>query len=265
MAKVSADPSVTIPPTNPPAEPANEPVKDVIIDPRDEVIEAYKQQLLAESRRGASLAQENERLRSAPQTPPAANVEPTDEEEQEFFKKPVSTIKRLVKAEVESTVRPLNAFTANIERNNVIERAKEQMRGNPSAFPYISIPEVESYMDQMIASAKGLDANIFVLAYNTAVGYAISNGVELKKGATPTTPSNRSTSVPSPTPPYVRPTAPAPVNAPGAKKLRALSEAERKIARFNKMTDAEYILFTDGENSIVRASDEDIKKHLEAK
>lgn len=225
------------------------------------ILAAYNEQLIAQGRELARLRAEIEK-NNAPK--PEVERELTEDEEKEFFNKPVSTIKKLVKSEVDASIRPLNQFTANTQKQQILASLKEQMKKQPNQFPYIEVASVEQMFDQILTNAPSIDANAAVTAYNMAVGYAVSNGGidSLKPRNDNPPPNNSRSTLPVPgNPAHVRPTAPS-TPAPGNKKLRTLTEAERKIARFNKMTDAEYIAWTDGvsEKEVATISDEEIQR-----
>ena len=219
------------------------------------ILAAYQQQLLAETRERARLERELAEARKPKEQPP------TPDEEKEFFDKPKSVVRELIRQEIQEAVRPFNQSVAQQQREALIVAIKQQMRRNTAQFPYID--QVEGLFDQILSNTQNIDANVAVAAYNTALGYHISQGGRLEtapKNDNPPTP-NRGNPPVSNNPPHIRPSAPPAPPANGAKKMRALTENERKIARFNNQTDEEYLVWS-GEmdpKEIVHITDDDIK------
>lgn len=247
------DPTDTTPPTDPvdntpPANP--QPAGD------PNILAAYQTQLQHEARERARLERELAEARKVKEVPL------TPDQEKEFFDKPKSVLKELVRQEIQEAVRPFNQDMAMQRREALIGNLKAQMRKNPAQFPYID--QIEDLFDQIINAAQNIDANVAVAAYNTALGYHISRGGQLTKKVddTPPPPSNRPT-VPN-NPPHIRPSAPPPPPAGGKKQIRALTENERKIARFNGQTDEEYLAWS-GEmepHEVAHITDEEVIKRI---
>lgn len=253
------DPTDTTQVTTPAPEDSQPPVADTPkpgVDPQ--ILQAYNEQLLAEARERNRLQRElDEERRKNNQPKPV-----TPEEEKKFFDTPVSTTRDLIREEIRQAVAPLNQFTAQQQRFALIEQFKQQMK-NSAAFPYIN--QIESIFDQVIGTVAQLDANSVTAAYNLALGTYLSQGGQLQAPKPANAPAPNRGNQPVPTiPPHVRPTptAPTPSNAP--KQLRALSEAEKKIARFNNMSDAEYLMWTEGVNNaeVAHLTDEQIKERM---
>jgi hypothetical protein len=248
----NSDKSDTTPATDPVADPTPQPTPTGG-DPT--ILAAYREQLLTESRERARLQRELDDARRTPEKPP------TPEEEKEFFDKPKSIVRDLIRQEIREAVRPFNESAAAQQRAGLIAEVKRQMRLKPAQFPYID--QVESLFDQILSNVQVIDANVAVQAYNTALGYHISQGgrLEAKAPDAPPAPSNRGTPPVNNNPPHIRPSAP-PVPPSGNKqKLRQLTENERKIARFNGQSDEEYLIWSGDMDpkDIVNVSDEDIK------
>lgn len=242
------------PADNQPPAPPNPPSPGV--DPT--ILQAYQEQLQVEMRERARLQRELEESRKKPVAPP------TPEQEKEFFDKPVSTTRDLIREEIQKAIAPLNQFTAQTQRAQFIEQCKTQMRANPSQFPYID--QVERLLDQILSQTPNLDVNSVVAAYNLAVGTYISQGGSLTApngNNPPTPPANRGTP-PVNNPPHVRPTPPVPPPSPSSRKIRPLTENEKKIARFNRFTDEEYLVWS-GEidaTEVAHITDEQVKERV---
>ena len=250
------DQSGTTPVTDPVVDPTPQPPTPTGGDPT--ILAAYREQLLTESRERARLQRELDETRKPKETAP------TPEEEKEFFDKPKSIVRDLIRQEIREAVRPFNESAAAQQRAALIAEIKRQMRLKPAQFPYID--QVEGLFDQILAQAQGIDANVAVAAYNTALGYHISQGGRLEAKApdaplAPLAPSNRGTPPVNSNPPHIRPSAPPAPPSGGKQKLRQLTENERKIARFNGQSDEEYLIWSGDMDpkDIVNVSDEDIK------
>lgn len=224
------------------------------VDPS--VLSAYQQQLLQQSRDNARLQRELEEARRPVQQAPTA------EQEKEFFDKPRSSVAEIVRHEMKQQTEPLNQFVAQMQRQQLIENLKGQMRSNPSQFPYIG--QLEGMFDQIMTQAGVIDANTAIAAYNTALGYYISNGGQLNT-QTPTQQQPNRTNVP--TPPPFKPTAPPPSPTSSNRKVRQLNENEKKIARFNGFSDEEYLVYTEEltPKEVAKISDDEIKKRVGGK
>ena len=248
----NSDQSDTTPPTDPVADPTPQPTPTGG-DPT--ILAAYREQLLTESRERARLQRELDETRKPKETAP------TPEEEKEFFDKPKSIVRDLIRQEIREAVRPFNESAAAQQRAALIAEVKRQMRLKPAQFPYID--QVESLFDQILSNVQVIDANVSVQAYNTALGYHISQGgrLEAKAPDAPSAPPNRGTPPVSNNPPHIRPSAPPAPPSGGKQKLRQLTENERKIARFNGQSDEEYLIWSGDMDpkDIVNVTDDDIK------
>lgn len=229
------------------------------VDPNNDVMSAYRDQLLAESRRNAQLQRELEEARRVPKAPPAPI---TPEREKEFFDKPFSNTRDIVREELASTVGPLNDYVQQQQRASLYIGLKSQMRGMPQRFAYLT--QVESLMDQIMQGQSVINDNVVVAAYNNALGYFISNGGKLQDQTIPTPPTPTPTPVP-PTPPHIRP---SPTlhnnNNPNPRKTRPLNENEKKIARFNGFTDEQYLAWTNEltPSEVAHVTDEQITSRV---
>ena len=227
---------------NPPNESSatTQPIAPVGPDPR--LIESYQQQLLAESRERARLQRELEEERNR-----RANVPEvvTPEQEREFFDRPRTATAEIVRAEIASQVAPLNQFVQQQQRQQIIFTLKGQMRQMPQQYPYVN--QIEGLMDQVLQNAQVINGDVMAMAYNTALGYYVNGGGQLGTPQAPNTPQTPAPTTPvTPIPAHVRPSAPpaAPSNTRTPAK-RTLNENEKRIARHNRMTDEEYIKWTD--------------------
>lgn len=217
-----------------------------------EVLNAYQQQLLEQARENKRLRDELEASRRQPPAPPSP------EEEKQFFDAPRTATTEIVRRELENQVKPINDFVRQMQRDQAYAGLKQQMRANPAQFAYLA--QVENYLDQIMQQAQVVDANTVIAAYNTALGYYISQGGSL----TPSTPEpSRSNNVPVPPNPRPAP----PLTPPSPRNTRTkpqLTANEQKIARFNGQTDEEYIFWRDGvrPDEVAHLTDEQIKERI---
>lgn len=206
-----------------------------VVDPA--ILAAYQEELLNKSRRNAELERQLAERNREPER------ELTPDDEKAYFEKPISTIKGLISEQLAAQVKPLNDFVNLQRRAQIIGTFKQQMAARPAQFPYIV--QVEQIFDQIMMNEPTIDESSVVRAYNAALGYFISNGGNLNatpQTPPPETPNRTPTNVPT-NPPHYKPAAPAPIDKGGNSKpkLRELTENEKKIARFNGMSDEEYI------------------------
>lgn len=223
---------------NPPESnsPSPQPVTSPVDNSIREVMSAYQEELRLSAQRNREL---EERLNRA-EAPPARTPE---EESQEFFANP----KKSMRDEISNAVKPLNEFVAAQARSNLISQIKDNMRRGQG---FDHLDKVEAIMDQYLAQYNVIDVNSAVASYNAAVGRFVSlNGVNALAPQNETTQTNTRTPEPvNNNPPHVRPS-PPPVNRTNAsdkafKLPRPLNENEKKMARFNKMSDEDWWIET---------------------
>lgn len=244
---------------NNPPTPTTPPAPVPVVQQNDDVMRAYQQQLLETSRTNNELRKRLDELERKPAAPP------TPEEEKAFFDTPRTTTAEIVRRELATQVEPINKFVQQMQRDTVIANYKTQMRSLASQFPYLGL--VESIFDQVMANTAQIDQSSVINAYNLAVGHYVSTGGRLENN-TPAAPSNavHATHTPTtnnvPNPPRIPPSAPpAPVNRNNGKAKRVLNENEKKIARYNGMTEEQYIAWTDDvrPSEVASISDDEIK------
>lgn len=217
-----------------------------------EILNAYQQQLLEQARENKRLRDELEAARRPAPQPPSP------EEEKQFFDAPRTATAQIVRQELEQQVKPINDFVRQMQREQNYTALKSQMRQNPAQFAYLG--QVEHYLDQIMQSAAVVDVPTVIAAYNTALGYHISQGGSLNAPSNPTPPTN------VPIPPNPRPAPPVtpPSNPRGNKTRPQLTENEKKIARFNGQTDEEFIFWRDGvrPDEVAHLTDDQIKARM---
>lgn len=230
-----------------------EPQQPTQPQPDPNILSAYQQQLLEQSRENQRLQRELENARRVPEQPI------TPEKEKDFFDKPMTSMAELVRKEMAQQIAPINAFTAQIQRQQAYDSLKNQMRNN-AQFPHLV--SVEGLLDQIMQSAQQIDANTVIAAYNTALGYYVSNGGQLSQQ--PNTQAPQTPNRPNvPNPPHIRSSPPS-ITPQQGRKIRALNENEKKIARFNGFTDEEYLVYTEelSPREVAHITDEELKARI---
>lgn len=220
---------------------------------------AYQTQLVAEASARRAAEEELARLRTpAPATP-------TPEAEREFFNSPVTTTRQLIKEEIAAAVKPTNDFIAETSRANNYVALKQQMKES-GKFPYLL--RIEAVFDQAMRNIEPSVASM-TMAYQTALGYFISNGGTLNDDAPilnePAAPSTPAAPVTKPLPPHARPTHTPPAKASSKTQIRALNENEKTIKRHNGWShDAQYLFWTEHvtPNEIGHITPEQEKKRI---
>lgn len=176
------------------------------------------------------------RLQAQVNTPIPQALPPRDieQDKQLLFDDP----RRLLREEIAEQNKPIIDFMNTFQKRQAIEEFKSQMRSDAMGrFKYLD--KVSDFFDRAVSSLQFVNADAVVAAYNLALGNYVSNGGNLNDSA-PT--QTNSTTVPIP--PHIRPSSPIRVaNEKPAKPV--LSEAERKIARINNMSDEDFVKFRD--------------------
>lgn len=200
-----------------------------------EVLNAYQQELQRQANENRLLKErldsmERERTNTPTSTP--------EEESQQFFANP----KQVVRDEIRSATAPLNEFVAQQRRRDLVDSFKVQLRNSPQ-FQHFS--KIESLFDQYIGQVSIIDVNSIVGSYNAALGLFISqNGPQalIDTSTQNNQPNNTNTNRTLVTQPRVPP---APPRAPNQntttdKPWLKMDENQKKMARFNNMTDEDW-------------------------
>lgn len=186
------------------------------------------------------------------------NPEPSvDDQNQEFWKNPVGVMNKLIQAELQKTVGPLNERLTRDSTLTAYDRAKLTLKTQ-----YADIwGSIEPYVDQFVqqATSQGMEVNdqlMNVAALTASGAYYRGQIPGATPGApnpnptpapvTPATPPNPNPAPQTPasvfTPPHLRPSAPViPGQEPQKVERRQLTENERRLARERKQTDEQYL------------------------
>lgn len=204
-----------------------------LIDAQDALIRDNARQRTETDRR---LREMEERLTKA-EAPPGPTAA---ERDGEFWKNPTKVIGELIRAEMKTTVDPINARLAATESVSVYDRAKTRLREMPQFKDVWQ--HIEGSIDQFAQNAKDrgieLDDQVMQLAAVNAYG-AYQLGMIPGRPA-PVTPTPATIVQ---TPPHLRPSVAA---IPGTERtetplLRDLTENESRLARERKQSPAEFL------------------------
>ncbi len=174
---------------------------------------------------------------------------PVEEKRPDFFDDPYAA----VELAMAKAVAPINEQIAQFRTQGIVNDAWTKIRAE--------IPDFAQYghlVEQLVSSnnvpPETITVDLLRHLYYTAVGFATRQG-----GIVPTPETTPSEALPHI--PQHRPSA-APLTSieSGAPKLRELTENERVLARFNKMTDEEYLRLQDEDLEL----DDFAKKEKEA-
>lgn len=198
---------------------------------------ALMRQLLQEKERQIQQLQQQQQQPQQPQ-------KSADELKQEFYNNPVAVIQN----EVRNAIAPLNDFMLQFRQQDEYSRIKNNYRNNPQ-FAQI-FPSIEPLLDQAMQGAPVNDANvrtaIFSILGAAQVGLVQLSGQQhqqqMQQAQQPVPANNQPPVNPVVTPPHLRPSAPqAPVPQQNQTQVRQLTELERRLARENNMSDAEFL------------------------
>lgn len=194
---------------------------------------------------GSALTDLYKRAREGERSPPAASAAPAvadpEFDAQTFFADPAKVLKardeHLASRIVEDMKTLIAPFSASFKKNEIASNWDAAERRLPDFARYR--PYIENVLE-----TRGIDdptEDTLEMLYYTAVGKAAINGgappaVTAATPATPT-PTESVTRVNPQHPPSSQPIKPTSSD----KKIRPLTENEKRIARMNNMTDEEYL------------------------
>ncbi len=228
-----------VPGSEPQATPAHEYQNPMLRGRSPEEIERIFGMYEQTSReQGARLTASERRLSEVEGRPAAPAPEPKVEAT-EFFADPMTHVKRAL----EETVAPLREEIREAKSYVTGQDARAGLRNQ-----YADFAQVEPYIDYMLAQTPYPDPNdpgLLNTLYFTAKGMMASQGISVEsptptptapgapQPAAPTVPPQHRASTPPPPPP-----SPA---APGSEALRPLTETEKRLAREQGLSHAEYL------------------------
>lgn len=176
------------------------------------------------------------RLQAQVSAPPAPVQRDLEQDKQLLFDDP----RRLLREEIAEQNKPIMDFMNSFQRQQSIDMFKSQMRNDAMGrFKYLD--KVSDFFDRAVQGLNIVNADSVVAAYNLALGNYVSNGGNLIENTAPSIPPANPN---VPIPPHIRPAAPIREVSSRATKP-VLTEAERKIARINNMSDEDFVKFRD--------------------
>ena len=224
----------------------------------DRRLSALENLLREQNRQIQEQNNELSRLRTARENPPPPPPNP-EEERAAFYNNPKEETRKIVQDALRETIAPLTEFVSEFRSQSKVGKLVSNVK-NDSRFSSVWDSDIEEYVEQALnaAAAQGVQLNdtIALQAAVNAVGMkqigALGNGSTRRDNPpaprndgdnrSPNNQPNRSDRPMPPTPPHLRPTAPSGSrNDQGRNQQRPLTEAEKRLARENKMTDVEYL------------------------
>lgn len=167
---------------------------------------------------------------------------PIGDQNKEFWNNPVEALNRALK----ETVAPLIEFRNEYKATTAYDKIKNDAKADARFKDFLAQPGVEQQIDQLMSknpapTHEAFGATVMGLRGAMELGIVPRPVVDKKPDELPKPPIDMTT-----IPPHMRPSsAPTPKQGDTAPKLRELTENERRLARENKMTEAEFIEFSD--------------------
>lgn len=213
--------------------------------------------------------QELERIRTTRETPAPPPVNP-EEERAAWYNDPKGETRKVLQEALKETIEPLTQFVREFKATSRVGKFITNVKSDPR-FSAVWDSDVEDYVESALNNAAQqnieITDTIAIQAAVQAIGMkqigALGNGSSAPRTRNDNPPTDRSNDQPPrsdrsmpPTPPHLRPTAPTgPRSDNGAPKTRPLTEAEKRLARENRMTDAEYLAWLEAPATDVAFSD----------
>lgn len=224
----------------------NEPVADQFAAEREatrqatiaEAAATYNPVIQQNARERAELQRQIDELRTA-NAPRAEPVSGAD-----FLQDPSRHIASIVAAEIRNQVAPLNDFVQQTQRQSAYTNLKNQLRMDPG-FAAI-LPQIEAELDQQASGLNPMRIEAIAMMAQTLYGQKAMRGLLTP---VPTIPLNTQPVVNRPVNPSPTPSAPANNTQAPVVKVN-LTEDERRIARFNNMTDEQYHAYMHSDGSV---------------
>lgn len=198
-----------------------------------------REQEAAEARR--RLAEYEERAANPPKVVTGA----------EFLEDPNGNVAAIVQREIAKQVAPLNEFVQGIAKKDSYTAIKNQLKTDPQFANMLNY--IESELDANINVLQVVDPQSVSLLASTIFGRKFAAGQidPFKNNTNNSNTNNREVKQPNkgnPMPPAAGAT--KEVKSTDTVAKRELTEDERRIARFNKMTDVEYLAYLESDGTI---------------
>lgn len=236
-------------PTDTTLPPVTEENTDPFAEQRAQVVAEARQAALAEAATvyGQAAQDAERRAREAEaklaERAAAAPAAPTQIDSTEFFSDPQRHTRQIIQEELRSSVGPLNQFMQQTQQQNQYQAIKSQLSMHPQLAPYMG--QISNQLDMEAQYLQAVNQqSVAALAFNI-IGRAMAGvipGVALNGGVTQAAPV-----IPG-APPQVAPSAAVVKKQTGVKI--ELNEHQRAVARMNKLTDEQYIKWTESDGSI---------------
>jgi hypothetical protein len=216
-------------------------------DKTSQLMNLYAERMKEQQREIDRLRQQQEKIQEQQNSQPAAPSLTPDQARERFFNDPLGVLQEQqnnIKKELQETVKPLLEFAQSFKRESAYEGAKTKVKQNPMVAAQWD-PAIESFMDQAVSSGQvNTDEQTLLGVAIQAIGL---KAVGMLPGSQPQQ-SNNPTPTPTPTPtnvthnpPNIRPSAPPAPNRTQQNRPRQLTELEKRLAREQGMTEAQYL------------------------
>jgi hypothetical protein len=228
-----------------------------VLDPT--VARLIQDSIRSQAERAERAERELNELRNKVNTQPAPPPLTPEQQSEQFLTRPIDTVKDIVSRQIAEQVNPINQmmqqYIQQQQRTAAVENAKAQLRMNKQSFPHFAL--IESDFDVAIQQVPNIDNNTVVMLYNMLVGQAYTTGrlnQQQQRTSVQQQPQQQFSQPPQNNnmlPPHLRPTAPAAPQNTQTQQVN-LTEQERALARYYRMTDQEYVEFRDSQNFFVK-------------
>lgn len=243
---VTVPPKVETPP-NPPASPPvspTSPFSGLSPEEKDRLLSQQAQTIRESARKQAEFDLKLKEMSDKVNAPPPPDLTKLNKD---FFQAPHTEMQKLIRTELEATVKPLIEFKEQVQGQNEYDRVKNKFKGNPKFKEFIAQPGVEEMIDSAMAGNQPTENAV----YGVIAG--IKGAMELGDipkpgGQQPPAGGGRSPSDIS-VPPHLRPSAPPlpegkeKVDDKMKARVDAATENERRLAKENHMSIEQYFEF----------------------
>jgi len=223
------------------------------LDPR--VAALIQDSIAAQARRADMAERRLKEIEDAQKAPPPLTPE---QQTQMFMQRPIDAVTQVVQREIQQQITPINnmmnEYIQTQQKANAIATAKAQLRANVQSFPYFA--QIESQFDQAVNQLVSIDNNSIVLLYNMLVGQMFhQNPTAFQQPQTPQrqmppqTPQQPNQTM---LPAHLRPSNNPPPRNENKAPLQ-ITEQERSLARYYKMSDEEYVAMRDADKTAFMA------------
>ena len=235
--------------TTSPTEPVA--TTEPVVDPRDEAIKQLSGVTRSAIAQMNKMQSQMDELNKRLETPPAAVIDSasdmSDEEAKNLlFNSPNKLLDKFrasINDDLKRTIAPLIEFTGTLRSETAYEKAKKAVAQDPAFKDVWS--QIEPYIDQALSSNPNVNMQTVQAAAYGIVGAAQLGRLEGFTLKRPDVTRKQDETLP----PHLRSSAPpGPSEPKDTKKLRELTELEKRIARENRQTDEQYLELLEGDS-----------------